>query len=65
MTLPKYDYKKEQKVEKVVAETVITEKEAAEMLGVSRKEVYFRVVHELSTDAPPWAVVRIQAVKRG
>ena len=65
MTLPKYDYKKEQKVEKVVAETVITEREAAEMLGVSRKEVYFRVVHELSTDAPPWAVVRIQAVKRG
>lgn len=63
--MPKYDYKKEQKVEKVVAETVITEREAAEMLGVSRKEVYFRVVHELSTDAPPWAVVRIQAVKRG
>ena len=63
--MPKYDYKNTPKEEKIISEKVITEREAAEMLGVDRKEVYFRVVHELTDGAPPWAVVRIQAVKRG
>jgi len=64
--MPKYEHsKKEPKIEKIISEIIITEQEAAEMLGVNRKEVYFRVVHELTTNAPPWAVVRLQAVKRG
>jgi len=64
--MPKYVYpEKEPKIEKVVAELVITEREAAELLGVDHKEVYFRVVHELTIERPPWAVVRLQAIKRG
>ena len=63
--MPAYEYKNKPKTEKIVAELVITEREAAEMLGVNRDEVYFRVVHELSTTAPPWAVVRLQAIRRG
>jgi len=62
--VPKYDYKKDPKVEMVVAEVVITEREAAEMLGVSREKHWFRVIHEATTNAPPWAVVRLQALKR-
>lgn len=62
--MPKYKYHKEPKIEKVVAELIITEREAAEMLGVNRDEVYFRVVHEMTVDAPPWAVARIQAIRR-
>jgi len=65
MKMPKYDYKRELKEERVIAEKVITEIEAAELLGVDRGEVYFRVVHELTSEAPPWAVVRLQAIKRG
>jgi hypothetical protein len=63
--MPGYNYKKEPKIEKIIAEKVITEREAAEMLGVDKKKVWFRVVHELTTEAPPWAIVRIQAIKRG
>jgi hypothetical protein len=63
--MPKYDYdEKNPKVEKVLAEKVITEREAAKMLGVDRDKVYFRVTYELSTEAPPWALVRIQAIKK-
>ena len=63
--MPQYDYRKSFKAEKVVAEKLITEREAAEMLGVDSEECYFRVVHEMSITAPPWAVARIQAIKRG
>jgi len=63
--MPKYDYPKKPKVEEVLAEMVLTERECAKMLGVDRKKVYFRVVHEMTDKAPPWAVARIQAVKRG
>jgi len=64
--MPKYDHgEKSPKIEKVDAELVITEREAAEMLGVDRETHYFRVVHEMTDKAPPWAVVRLQAVRRG
>ncbi len=63
--MPKYNHATKPKKEEVLAEHVITEYEAAALLGVDRKKAYFRVVHELTYDAPPWAVVRLQAVKRG
>ena len=63
--MPKYDYRKGFKIEKLVSEMVITEREAAEMLGVNRDEVYFRVTYELTDEAPPWAVIKIQAIKKG
>ena len=63
--MPAYEYKAKPKVEKVVAEHVITEREAASLLGVDREDCYFRVVHELTTGAPPWALVRLQAIRRG
>ncbi len=50
--------------EEIVAEKVINERQAAEMLGVDRKTHWFRVIHEVTRDAAPWAVVRIQALKR-
>ena len=50
--MPEYKYHKEPKLEKVVAERIITEREAAEMLGVDREECYFRVVHEMTDTAP-------------
>jgi hypothetical protein len=61
--MPKYEHKTP-KAENVVSELVITEREAAEMLGVNREDVYFRVIHELPIEAAPWAVVRLQAVRR-
>jgi len=63
--MPKYDYPKEPKKEQIVAELVLTEREVAEMLGVDRKDVYFRVTHEMTREHPPWAVAKIQAVKVG
>lgn len=46
-------------------EIVITVKEACELLGVTEKTHWIRAVHELTSDAPPWAIVRLQAVRRG
>lgn len=43
---------------------MITEREAAEMLGVDREKHWFRVIYEATTNAPPLAVVRLQALKR-
>ncbi len=61
--MPKYSGKKVEQFE-VVSEQVITEREACEMLGVRREDVYLRVIHEITTNAAPWAVIRLQAVKR-
>jgi len=46
-------------------ELVITVKEACAMFGVTEKTHWIRAVHELTSDAPPWALVRLQAVRRG
>jgi len=62
--MPKYEYNKTPYKEEILGEIIITEREAAKMMGIDREKVYFRIVHELTTDAPPWAVVRIQAVKK-
>lgn len=46
-------------------EYTITLREACEKLGVTEKTHWIRVVHELTRDAPPWVVVRLQAIRRG
>lgn len=63
--MPKYEYPREAKQEEVLAEVVITRHEAARMLGVDPDKVYFRVVHEMTEERPPWAIARIQAVAKG
>lgn len=49
----------------VDAEMVITVREACEKLGVTEKTHWIRVVHELTSNAPPWAAFRLQAIRRG
>jgi hypothetical protein len=51
-------------IEEIVAEKVITVRQVAELLGVDYKTHYFRVVHEVTRDAAPWVLVRMQALKR-
>ena len=63
--MPKYEYAREPKREDIVAEKIITRHEAARLLGVDPDEVYFRVVHEMTKERPPWAIARIQAVRKG
>jgi hypothetical protein len=46
-------------------EMVITVREACEMFGVTERTHWIRAVHELTDERPPWALVRLQAVRRG
>jgi len=55
---------KEPKIEEVVSEKVITLETACGLLKVDPKTHWVRVVHEITRDAKPWAVVRLQAIKR-
>jgi hypothetical protein len=51
-------------IEEIVAEKVFTVRQVAEILGVDYKTHWFRVVHEVTRDAAPWALARFQALKR-
>jgi len=46
-------------------EKIITIREACEMFGVTSKTHWFRAVHEITDDYPPWVLIRLQAIKRG
>ena len=65
-TMPRDKEKREKEKpdHQIVAELVITERRAAELLNVDRETHWFRVIHEVTRDAAPWAVVRLQAIKR-
>ena len=54
----------EVKTEKIEAEYTLTLEKACSLLGVDPKTHWIRVTHEITRDAPPWAVVRLQALKR-
>lgn len=54
----------EVKTEKIEAEYVLTLEKACELLNVNPKTHWVRVTHEITRDAAPWAVVRLQAIKR-
>ena len=57
-------YNQEIEDQRIDKELVLTDAEVAQMLKVSPETHWFRVVHETSRDAAPWAIVRIQAIKR-
>lgn len=57
------------KIEKIDAEYVITLEKACELLSTPSKKItpethWVRVTHEITRDAKPWAIVRLQALKR-
>lgn len=58
------------RTEKIEAEFVLTLEKVCELLSTATKKItpkthWVRVTHEITRDAAPWAVAKLQAISRG